>query len=680
MLESEATLGGVWSRGRLYPGLRTNNVLGAYEFPDFPMDATAAACGVQPGEHIPGAVVHEYLVKYAEHFGVDRRIRFCTRVESAEQDSTAGTGTDPDVDSGPEHGGWVLAVRSLDTDMSKRIRARRLIVATGLTSSANLPSFAGAANFPQPLFHIKDFARRADLLHTTHTVAVLGGAKSAWDAAHAFASAGVRVELIVRASGAGPVWMSPARVTPLGKLLERLVHTRVLTWFSPCVWGDEDGYGAVRRFLHGTALGRAVVRAFWRVLEGDLRARVRYGDHPETAKLTPWHAPFWSGSALSILNYPTDFFEFVRDGMVRVHVADVTYLSEREGGSVHLSTGDALRVDALVCATGWKARPPTDFLPPGMDATLGLPHYAPFGEPDALALKADKLILERFPALRDQPAVRPAPSPASPMAQSQSPSQSQSSSPPQPQPQSPSPSQPKSESAPDPNHNPDPNLDSHGANQLQPFRLYRFIVPPAALPARNLAFAGMLTSVGTAMCAAVQALWISAFFDGALDRRAPAPGSELERELEPEPEHDDAGESEAGEERNGEDRDSKEREKENNRDRAKEKEKEKEETEMKARCAASAALHAQYLRWRYPYGRGAPDFVFDAVPYLDMLLRDLGLEHRRKRGWGGLREVREVFEAYGPRDYAGLVGEWVSAWEGREGGGGGYVGWPRAYR
>lgn len=61
------------------------------------------------------------------------------------------------------------------------------------------------------------------------------------------------------------------------------------------------------------------------------------------------------------------------------------------------------------------------------------------------------------------------------------------------------------------------------------------------------------------------------------------------------------------------------------------------------------------------YGRTAPDVVFDTLPYFDVLLRDLGLEARRKGGG-----VREVVSSYGPEDWRGLVGEWVEK-ERREG-------------
>jgi hypothetical protein len=59
---------------------------------------------------------------------------------------------------------------------------------------------------------------------------------------------------------------------------------------------------------------------------------------------------------------------------------------------------------------------------------------------------------------------------------------------------------------------------------------------------------------------------------------------------------------------------------------------------------------------RYPQGFGHtfPDFLIDGLPYIDLLLRDLELPYRRKNG-----RLRELFEPYGPKDYKGLVEDWL---------------------
>jgi len=189
----EKSIGGTWAKERLYPSLKSNNMLGTYEYSDFPMDE--ATYGVKPGEHIPGPVVHRYLTNYAQHFGFYNQIRFQTKVVSAEHQ----TG-----------GGWLLtcteAVKDKTTHENSLIFTSKLIVAGGLTSEPILPNFPGEETFQAPLFHNKDLGERADLINTCKNVCILGATKSAWDAAYSYASKGVKVEMIIRESGHGPSW------------------------------------------------------------------------------------------------------------------------------------------------------------------------------------------------------------------------------------------------------------------------------------------------------------------------------------------------------------------------------------------------------------------------------------------------------------------------------------------
>ena len=250
---------------------------------------------------------------------------------------------------------------------------------------------------------------------------------------------------------------------------------------------------------------------------------------------------------------PLDFVKSsapVKEGMKGSDVRPVADVDELGEGVVRLSDGTELVTDAVVCATGWKARPPIKFSPEGMDAELGLPSNAAqmFSQKDVAA--ADAEIFSRFPKLREQPKT------------------------------------------------PSPGGDTSADDTNQPFTLYRFMAPPKhMLESNDIAFAGMITTISTPLCAHLQALWITAYLSNTLSR---LPSSTLEAEK-------------------------------------------------------TALLHSRFGRWRYACGYGArfPDFVFDAVPYLDMLLRDLGIKEKRKGGW-----LSEIFEAYGPEDYKGVVGEW----------------------
>ncbi|OAA64023.1 Flavin monooxygenase-like protein [Cordyceps fumosorosea ARSEF 2679] len=527
VLESAESCGGTWSQNRLYPGLKSNNMLGTYEYPDFPMSEDRY--GVPPDTHIPGAVLHRYLTDFARHFGFFDRIQFHNRVQVVEP---AGDNT------------WRLTVSGPDGGKPRTVIARQLILATGLTSTPNMPTYKGAADLGAPIFHAKDFCARAPELAKTEikNAMVVGGAKSAYDVAYALVQdhAGATVDLVVRDNGHGPVWIAPSRVTPFKARLDQLLLIRWMTWMAPCPWGGEDGFGRVRRLLHGTAIGRMLVDLFWRVLSADVVAANGYDAHPAVRKLKPWNSAFWIGSGLSILNYETPFFDLVKEGRIRVHIGQIDHM---ERNTVVLADGTRLPTDLVVCSTGWRKESPIRF------DSLG-PHKFGLDVPDAelakLNVKADEDVLRMFPRLRNQPQLRFTPPTG------------------------------------------------------EPLRLYRFMVPSSHVAARSIAFAGAVSSINTAVCATAQGHWIAAFLSGRLDRLASTP-DEISDEI---------------------------------------------------------MLHTQWGRWRYPCGYGAslPDFVFEGLPYVDMLLRDLGLENNRKKGW-----FAEMTTPYLPKDFKGLVEEWKAS-------------------
>ena len=175
-------MGGTFADHRIYPGLKSNNQLGTYEYPDFHMDTETF--GVKARQHIPGQVLHTYLKAYASHFGLNDLIRLNTKVIAAEHQETA-------------QGGWVLTV--LDSNQSEtKVFARKMIVATGLTSEAFLPHFDGQETFGGKVFHGKYFLQNKDTIQPGNSVTVFGATKFAWDAVYAYATAGVKVDWVIR--------------------------------------------------------------------------------------------------------------------------------------------------------------------------------------------------------------------------------------------------------------------------------------------------------------------------------------------------------------------------------------------------------------------------------------------------------------------------------------------------
>lgn len=152
-----------------------------------------------------------------------------------------------------------------------------------------------------------------------------------------------------------------------------------------------------------------------------------------------------------------------------------------------------------------------------------------------------------------------------------------------------------------------PASSQPGLQSNDSFMLYHFLVPASErfLKSRDIAFVGFASCFSNAITAHIQGLWVSAYFNGQLTRD---PSAAL-------------GDKDA--------------------------------TEI---VQQEAVLHNRFGKWRYPADWGtsrAPSFIFDAVPYFDLLLQDLGLAWRRKGGFW-----KEICSPYKPGDYDTVNGEW----------------------
>lgn len=223
--DGQSTVGGKWAENRLFPGLKSNCLLGTYEYPDFPMSPDRF--NVKPGQHIRGEVISTYLEAYAKEFGIIDFIKLGTTVVSAEHQDAE------------EKGGWVLTIQPPNQGPQVKVLARRLVAATGILSEPFMPKFDGQDQFGGRIFHSMLFPKNLDTLKAK-SVTVFGAGKSGWDAVYQYATAGVKVNWVIRcmfllgnsfvmsgtnrtiASGHGPCWMSPPYVTPFNKWIEKL--------------------------------------------------------------------------------------------------------------------------------------------------------------------------------------------------------------------------------------------------------------------------------------------------------------------------------------------------------------------------------------------------------------------------------------------------------------------------
>jgi hypothetical protein len=468
ILESAPSIGGPWAPERVFPGLKTNNLWGMFEHPDFPMDEQRFR--VKQGTHIDAPKMFDYLCAFAEWADIKQFIRLRTNVEVIEKDE--------------EEKGWILRCTqsSLAEKQKTVIKAKKLVVAVGITNKPLLPNYPTSTTFCSPVVHSRDFpAHYPDIVRPDRHTVVVGSGKSAWDVAYACATQpSSSATLLVRPDGNGPVWMTPSHVTPLRMWLEKLVHTRFLGFMSPCPWATTTGVeGWLRSFLHKTWLGRKIVAAFWHILSEDTIALNGLDSHAETKKLRPWRGAFEVGNALSIHNYPSSFYDLVRNGKINIVVDDIAALQDQH--QIRLKSGNTLDADAVVCATGWQKGYTFRFSPPSLEKDLGLPSTLPLSpQEQSLIASSEDSLYKDFPYLQQRDTSRIShPDPSLRYTQQQGQQQA-------------------------------------AYSQPQPYRLHRFIAPPRMLHERNIAFAGALHCLATFPCAYIQSLWIASYFDGTL--------------------------------------------------------------------------------------------------------------------------------------------------------------------
>ena len=235
-------------------------MLGMAEFSDCPLltpPPEQQYYGFFPAYHVTA-----YLERYVDNHVYDGRslrdrIRFkccVTRVEKLAE-------------------GWKIYYGEKGTIVT----ATRLMVATGLTSTPNMPILSNQDAFIAPIIHQKDLGQSSILASggVTH-VTILGGGKSAADISYAAAKAGKKVAWIIRKGGAGPAAQAPAKGVAVYKNVNELLYNRLSSSFSPSVFLQQSG---LTKFLHRTWLGRGLTARIWAKIDKGYRKVAGYGRH-----------------------------------------------------------------------------------------------------------------------------------------------------------------------------------------------------------------------------------------------------------------------------------------------------------------------------------------------------------------------------------------------------------------
>lgn len=161
ILEKNQNFGGTWW-GNRYPGsgVDTPNHLYSYSFAQFDWPKYFSLRGE----------IHEYVAGVAHRFGLQRRTRFSTSVQSISYDAEAKI--------------WHVDTQRPD-GRAERLQAHIVISAVGVLDIPKLPDVPGLDSFPGPVFHTAHWP--ADLDIRGKRVAVVGNGASAMQVVPAIA-------------------------------------------------------------------------------------------------------------------------------------------------------------------------------------------------------------------------------------------------------------------------------------------------------------------------------------------------------------------------------------------------------------------------------------------------------------------------------------------------------------
>ena len=277
IVDEDDSVGGVWSTSRVYPGLVADSCAAIFDYSDFPMDKDL---NVNKWANLSADQVHQYLEHYTDRFDLRRRCKLNTKVIRAERDETMKDGAI-----------WKVEVKTTkafdEISVTEVMLCDKLIVATGVTSTPNIPADVDWTNYAGPVLHSRDFGQRSgDLLaDNVKRVTVVGGSKSSIDVVFLCALAGKEVDWIIREEGYGPVHLFQ------DKIIRGMVHPgaiknmRFTTLASPHPFMTE---GFWYRFLHSgkSKLGLKLLKtSFEKGAASEIKTM--YGKNENTMKISP---------------------------------------------------------------------------------------------------------------------------------------------------------------------------------------------------------------------------------------------------------------------------------------------------------------------------------------------------------------------------------------------------------
>jgi monooxygenase len=315
ILEARAASGGTWDLFR-YPGVRSDSDLHTFGFEFRPWRSADA---IASGDRILA-----YLRDTAAEYGIDRHIRFGTRVTGASWSSDGAR--------------WTVDTEDTETGQRKTLTCGWLLLAAGYYryDEGYAPDFARRERFRGRVVHPQHWPDGLD--YTGQRVAVIGSGATAVTLVPALAATAAHVTMVQR---------TPSYILPVPARDE---GNRRLT----ALLGADRSYALTRR--------KNIVRQelLWRFCQRYPRAARRMIRRRNARLLPPgypvdehFNPPYGPWDQRLCLAADADFFRAIRRGAASVVTGAVAEFTE---GGLRLADGREVPADLVVTATGLNVR------------------------------------------------------------------------------------------------------------------------------------------------------------------------------------------------------------------------------------------------------------------------------------------------------------------------------------
>ncbi|KAF2151064.1 FAD/NAD(P)-binding domain-containing protein [Myriangium duriaei CBS 260.36] len=316
ILEGREHMGGTWDLFK-YPGIRSDSDLHTFGFPFRPW--------MQKNAIADGHLIIQYMKDTAAEFGLDKRIQYSHKVESA--------------DFSTKQQRWNLSVTATGTT-SKHIRCQFLLLCTGYYDYHNPldVKIPGISSFRGQVIHPQFWPSEDKLDYTNKKIVIIGSGATAVTLLPSLTHKAAHVTMLQRS----PSWIV---AVPQSDLLSRalrffLPHSlaaRALRWrFYLLHWWS---YTLFQRF------------PIW--ARGLLRARAK-ALLPKGYPLDPNFNPKYHPWDQRLCASPDgDFFAAIRKGKADIVTDSIQNVTE---DSIQLEKSEALKPDIIVTATGLALR------------------------------------------------------------------------------------------------------------------------------------------------------------------------------------------------------------------------------------------------------------------------------------------------------------------------------------